>query len=408
MGTLVFFKATHRAWFVLPLVGLAALIWSGHSLFVLPLPSAAAAWRTWATLNPEDHNAHSSAGSGGPNAVRTCNTAGTLASVSTAAAFVAMGYSQTIRRRHQKARVEQKGSTRDEIRALSKKIDQLRDAAIISNDNEVPARNSGPASSSYHSATFPAPVWRPDDSQFSDAPVSTHDQIRALEREVGGRRKRWPLGRPSRSRNSGLDDTAAFMSTKDQIRAMESLGREERGGFWSMLFGGRRKREFAYYDYPVQGPGHEAGALGGYEAEASPYQPMAVNRAESEATAMIEASLFAAEEFKLSPVNKDVETTSAVTGSSELAGMEAKWSTVISAQQEKLQEVLATAERLDAELAEANSRIEELEEDLLLCRCKLVTEKPGAIGAISTEDRTTTASDEASSAGVKPPPRLSD
>merc|ERR1712037_803813 len=101
----------------------------------------------------------------------------------------------------------------------------------------------------------------------------------------------------------------------------------------------------------------------------------------------------------------EVETTPAVADPAELAEMEARWSTIVNSQEETLQEVLETATRLEAEVTKAKSRIEELEEDLLLCRCRLVTEKPGAVAA---DDRTTGASDEASSGGLELPPRVSE
>merc|ERR1712008_213433 len=120
------------------------------------------------------------------------------------------------------------------------------------------------------------------------------------------------------------------------------------------------------------------------------------------------AALGSREEPSMLPVNRGVDTPSAVTGSAKLVELEARGATIVSAQQETLQEGLGTAESLEGKLTQAKSRIDELEEELLLCRCRLMTEEPGADGAISVDDRKASASDEAISGGVEPPPQPSE
>jgi len=375
------------------LVGLVALIWSGHPLFALPLLGWAARSR----------KARSAASNGRLNAVRS-RAAGTVTSVSDVA------------KRHQEVYVEQKAPTRGgKIRAPSKRIDHLRDAEISSQRNEVQALNPGAASSRDSSASFQPDVWGLDSGEFQE-------QIRDLDRLTSGRRQLWPFSWPSSSEIYGLNDDTS-MSTKNQIRALESFDRLEKRRHWWSSFDSRRWQENTY-DYPVQ----ELGQSGGYGTNASPLQPMPAKRAERETSGTMDAALSEAEKAiedihrssentqlltrglaalesndgrfsdsrdkpKLLPVNDDVETPSAA----ELAEMEARWSTVINSQEETLQEAFGTVQKLEVELTKANSRIEELTEDLLLQRCRLITEKPGAVGAIPADDRTTSAPDEENS-----------
>jgi len=287
----------------------------------------------------------------------------------------------------------------------------LRDAEISSQRNEVQALNPVSASSRDSSASFQADVWRPDSGEFEDISQSSQDQIRALDRLTSGRGQLWPLSWRSSSRSSGFNDGSGFnddasMSTKNQIRALESLDRLERHRHWWSPFDANRWQEYTY-DYAVQEPGPS----GGYEAEASPLQPMPAKSAEKEASGTTDAALREAEKAiedtrrsrentqlltKGTAVLEDVETPSAA----ELAELEARWSTVIDSQGETLQEAFGKVERLEVKLTKANSRIEELTEDLLHWRCRLVTEKPGAVGGISADDGTTTAPDEENSGGV--------
>jgi len=355
--------ASKRITLVLPLIGFAALIWSGYPLFAVV---AGVAWRTWAVQSPNDRKAHQHVSSRGRKFVRRGNTIGADAS----------------------ARVEYPFSTMEEVRQPNERTDYLRDAEIGSQ--------------------FQESVRRPDTREFSNTQGSTQDQIRALE-----------------------------SLTRLESRGRLSLDRFERRGRWSRLFGGRRRQDYAD-DYAVQG----SGLFDGYEAEDSPYQPMpstntrmgaslsateeTIAAARKDARRSMENAQYmtkgtaalddggrifhdSSEEPSSLPVNKDIETPAAeVANSPEFAEMEARWSKIFNSQQETLQEMLGTSERLEVQLGEAKSRIEELEEDLLLCRCRLITEKPGAAGAIPADDRATNASYEADSDGVEPPPQLSE
>jgi len=439
-------EASSGAMLVLSLVSFGALILSGHPGFAFPLAGATALWRRWAARSRKDQKAHSAARSGGSHGVRRSSAAARTVASEAAVAVLVDSYSQTAEQRRQKARVEQKGPLGDEFRTPNKKIDRLHDIETDSEQSDVQALNRISASSpdidkeSVRQLDSGGFVQQLDGGGFTDASQSTWDQVMALDRLAGGRRRRWPFGWPSSSQSYRVDDNPASMSTKDQIRALESYDRKEKGLLNSLF--GRRIRQDSIHDYPVQG----LRPLDTYEAEAWPYQPMPAKSAEIEASATMEAPVSVAEEAMAAagkdalsstdyrdPLSKgtaaveynsqfsdsseelnpsldidEVETTPAVADPAELAEMEARWSTIVNSQEETLQEVLETATRLEAEVTKAKSRIEELEEDLLLCRCRLVTEKPGAVAAVSADDRTTGASDEASSGGLELPPRVSE